>query len=100
MVQRRLARSGAWRPSRALNAILFAPLRPMDQPVYRPLERFWPYAELPEQPTEEELALANPELRDVLFGRKAIPFSISIEFPIYDGDSYPAALEYARASDE
>ena len=28
----------------------------MEPPRYRPLERFWPYAELAEQPTDEELA--------------------------------------------
>ena len=27
-----------------------------EPPKYRPLERFWPYAELPEQPTVAELA--------------------------------------------
>ena len=31
-------------------------------PDYRPVERFWPYVELPEQPTDEELAALNPEL--------------------------------------
>ena len=30
-----------------------------DPPKYRPLERFWPYADLPEQPTDEELAVAR-----------------------------------------
>ena len=29
-----------------------------EPPKFRPLERFWPYAELPEQPTDEELAAA------------------------------------------
>ena len=70
------------------------------EPIYRPLERFWPYAELPEQPTEEELAQANPELRDVLFGRKVMPFSISLEFPAFDGDDCAAAVDLARQSDE
>jgi hypothetical protein len=35
-----------------------------DPPKYRPLERFWPYAELPEQPTDEELASLDPDLRE------------------------------------
>lgn len=71
-----------------------------DRPVHRPLERFWPYAELPEQPTEEELAALHPELREVLFGALALPFSISVEFPKFDAESYPRAVELARGSDE
>jgi hypothetical protein len=71
-----------------------------DEPIYRPLERFWPYAELTEQPTLEELAQANPELREVLFGRPVLPFSISLEFPVFAGENYPKAVELAKQSDE
>ena len=71
-----------------------------DRPVYRPLERFWPYADLSEQPSDEELAALHPELRQALFGAPALPFSISIEFPEFDGDRYARALELARSSDE
>jgi hypothetical protein len=71
-----------------------------DQPVYRPLERFWPYAELTEQPTDEELAALHPELRDALFGARALPFSISIVFPAFEGEHYTKAVELARAADE
>ena len=71
-----------------------------EQPIYRPLERFWPYADLPEQPTDEELAALHPELRDVLFGAPALPFSISVVFTAFDGDAYTRAVELARASDE
>ena len=48
-----------------------------DRPEHRPLERFWPYAELPEQPSDEELAALHPELRAVLFGEAPKPFSVS-----------------------
>ena len=71
-----------------------------DRPVYRPLERFWPYAELAEQPSEEELAALHPELREVLFGGPTLPFSISVVFPRFEGDDYVRAVELARASDE
>jgi len=71
-----------------------------DDPSHRPLERFWPYAELSEQPTEEELAQANPELRDVLFGRPTRPFSLSIEFPAFEGQPYDRAVTLAKESDE
>jgi hypothetical protein len=71
-----------------------------DEPVYRPLERFWPYAELSEQPTDEELAALHPELRQALFGTQGLPFSISIGFTEFAGDAYPRAVALAKASDE
>ncbi|HYN08228.1 MAG TPA: hypothetical protein VES67_12655 [Vicinamibacterales bacterium] len=71
-----------------------------DEPVYRPLERFWPYAELTEQPTDEELAKLHPELRAALFGAPAPPFSISVEFPEFSGENYGRAVDLAKASDE
>jgi hypothetical protein len=67
---------------------------------YRPVERFWPYVNLPEQPTDEELAALNPELAEALFGTSPRPFSISIEFPPFDGPDYPRAVEMARSSVE
>ena len=71
---------------------------PPDAPVpdYRPVERFWPYVDLPEQPTDAELAALNPELSEALFGTPPLPFSISIEFPAFDGPDYARAVEMAR----
>jgi len=69
-------------------------------PDYRPVERFWPYIDLPEQPSNEELAQLNPELAEALFGRSPLPFSISIEFPTFDGPGFERALAMARASEE
>jgi hypothetical protein len=71
-----------------------------DEPIHRPLERFWPYADLSEQPTDEELVKLRPELREVLFGAPPLPFSISVEFPQFEGDGYARAVDLARASDE
>jgi hypothetical protein len=75
---------------------------PPDVPVpdYRPVERFWPYVDLPEQPTDEELAALSPELSEALFGTSKLPFSISLEFPRFEGPDYERALEKARASAE
>jgi hypothetical protein len=75
---------------------------PPDVPVpdYRPVERFWPYVDLPEQPSDEELAALSPELSEALFGRPKLPFSISLEFPRFDGADYSRAIEVARASAE
>ena len=71
-----------------------------DPPKYRPLERFWPYAELPEQPTAAELAALDPDLYEALFGAQKRPFSITLVFPILDVAAFPAALDIARASAE
>lgn len=75
---------------------------PPDVPVpdYRPVERFWPYVDLPEQPTAEELAALNPELAEALFGRSPLPFSVSIDFPRFDGPDYARAIDLARAAAE
>jgi hypothetical protein len=71
-----------------------------DPPKYRPLERFWPYADLPEQPSEAELAALDPDLHEALFGARPRPFSISLVFPDLDVPKFPQALELARASAE
>ena len=71
-----------------------------DPPKYRPLERFWPYAELPEQPTAAELAELDPDLYEALFGAQKRPFSITLVFPALDVPAFATALEIARASAE
>ena len=57
----------------------------IDVPDYRPVERFWPYVDLPEQPTDEELAALNPELSEALFGTPRLPFSVTLDFPPFEG---------------
>ena len=71
-----------------------------DPPKYRPVERFWPYAELSEQPSEAELAALDPDLHEALFGAEARPFSITIVFPTLDVPEFPRALEIARQAVE
>lgn len=71
-----------------------------ERPEHRPLERFWPYTELSEEPSDEELARVQPELREALFGPLNLPFSVSLVFPRYEGESYARAVALARASDE
>jgi hypothetical protein len=73
---------------------------PVDVPEYRPLERFWPYVDLPEHPSDEELASLDPELAEALFGTPRRPFSVSLEFPQFDGPDWSRAVELARASAE
>ena len=72
----------------------------LDPPKSRPLERFWPYAELPEQPTEEELAAIDPDLYEALFGAQPRPFSITLVFPPLAVPDFDRALELARGSAE
>src|SRR5262245_42127493 len=71
-----------------------------EPPKFRPLERFWPYADLPEQPTDEELAALDPDLHEALFGARPHPFSITLVFPPLDVPGFGRALEIARASAE
>jgi hypothetical protein len=71
-----------------------------EHPTRQPLERFWPYADLPEQPTDEELAELHPELRRALFGGAAVPFSITLVFPPFEGEGFGRAMELARGAHE
>ncbi|HKT81916.1 MAG TPA: hypothetical protein VJP86_16925 [Vicinamibacterales bacterium] len=71
-----------------------------DTPKHRPLERFWPYADLSEQPTDEELAAIDPDLHEALFGAQDRPFSITLVFPDLDTPEFASALALARASAE
>lgn len=71
-----------------------------DGPRYRPRERFWPYVEVPEEPTDEEVAALDPELREELFGPTGRPFSVTIAFPRFERDDYARAVEAARRSSE
>lgn len=68
--------------------------------THRPLERYWPYVEKPEEPTAEELAALDPDLHATLFGARDLPFSITLVFPPFDGPNYQRAVEKARASAE
>lgn len=68
--------------------------------THRPIERYWPYVEKPEEPTPEELAALDPDLHETLFGPRDLPFSITVAFPPFEGDNYARALEKARASAE
>ena len=71
-----------------------------DPPKYRPLERFWPYADLPEHPTEQELATLDPELQEALFGTARRPFSITLVFPPLDVPEFERVIALARGAAE
>jgi hypothetical protein len=69
-------------------------------PDYRPVERFWPYVDLPEQPSEGELAALSPELSEALFGTPPLPFSVTLEFSPFEGPDFARAIDMAKASAE
>jgi hypothetical protein len=71
-----------------------------DVPAYRPLERFWPYVDVPEDPSEEELASLDPDLFTALFGSIPRPFSITLVFPPLDSTDYETAVALARQATE
>ena len=72
----------------------------MEPPKHRPLERFWPYADLPEQPTDEELVALDPDLHEALFGPTPHPFSITLVFPQLDVPEFEQALQLGRGAAE
>ena len=71
-----------------------------EPPAVQPRERFWPYADLPETPTPEELAALDPDLHAALFGAPPRPFSITLVFPRFEAPDYAAAVARAKASAE
>ncbi|MCY4658645.1 MAG: hypothetical protein OXF93_02385 [Acidobacteria bacterium] len=70
------------------------------RPAYRPLDRFWPYADLDEELSDAELAELDPDLRAALFRSEPQPFSITLSFPRFEGPDYERALELARGAAE
>jgi len=72
-----------------------------DEPEYRLSDHFWPYVDVPEGPSDEELALLEPRLREILLGDTSTrPFSVTVVFPLFDGPDYSRAVELAKASAE
>ena len=69
-------------------------------PRYRPRERFWPYVELPEQLSDDEIARLDPDLHAEFFGAPQRPFSVTLVFPELDTPDYARAVELAKASAE
>ena len=76
-------------------------VEPAGVPPYRPRDQFWPYADLEEEPSDEELSRLDPDLQEALFERPPDrPFSYTLVFAPFEGPEYARALELARASDD
>lgn len=73
---------------------------PTPTPTRRPLERFWPYVELTEEPSAEELAAIDPDLHAALFGPRNLPFSFTLVFADVEGDTAAEVMTRARAAAE
>ncbi|HTV03138.1 MAG TPA: hypothetical protein VMF13_21500 [Luteitalea sp.] len=69
-------------------------------PDYQPHEHFWPYVDLTEQPTTDELAALDPDLRTALYGQADIPFSFTLVFPRFEGPDFERAVTLAKGSAE
>jgi hypothetical protein len=69
------------------------------EPRFRPRDQFWPYADLEEEPSEEELAALDPDLQAALLEHPPDrAFSCTLVFAPFDGPDYAAALALAKAS--
>jgi hypothetical protein len=72
-----------------------------ETPTFRPRDNFWPYADLDEEPSDEELAKLDPDLQAALLenppGRY---FSYTIVFGPFDGDGYAKAISLAKQTSD
>ena len=72
---------------------------PDPTPEFRPGDRFWPYAQLSEEPAEEELARLDGDLLDALLEKPpARPFTYTVVFAPFDLPEYEQAVELAKSS--
>jgi hypothetical protein len=70
-------------------------------PKFRPRDQFWPYVELEEEPSDEELARLDPDLHDALFENPPErPFSYTLVFAPFDGAEYAASVDLARTTSD
>jgi hypothetical protein len=66
-------------------------------PRFRPRDQFWPYADLEEEPSDEELAKLDPDLQAALFEHPPDrPFSYTLVFAPFDGPDYAASVALAK----
>ncbi len=69
-------------------------------PRFRPRDQFWPYVELNEEPSDEELARLDPDLQAALYDNPpARPFALTVVFSPFEGVDYARAVELAKASE-
>jgi hypothetical protein len=70
-------------------------------PKFRPRDQFWPYVELDEEPSDEELARLDPDLQAALFENPPDrPFSYTLVFAPFDGPDYATSVDLARTTSD
>ena len=68
------------------------------EPRFRPRDQFWPYADLEEEPSDEELARLDPDLQAALLeSPPERPFSCTLVFGPFGGAGYAAAVTLAKS---
>jgi hypothetical protein len=76
-------------------------IRGDSEPAFRPRDQFWPYADLDEEPSDEELAKLDPDLQAALLESPPDrPFSCTLVFAPFEGPGYAAAVALAKAGPE
>jgi hypothetical protein len=72
-----------------------------DTPRFRPGDRFWPYGQLAEEPSDDELARLDLDLQDALMENPPRrPFSYTVVFAPFDAPEYEQAVELARTKSD
>jgi hypothetical protein len=70
-----------------------------ETPRFRPRDQFWPYVELTEEPSDEELARLDPDLQAALYDNPpARPFALTVVFSPFEGVDYGRAVALGKAS--
>ncbi len=73
---------------------------PRETPHFRPRDQFWPYVDLAEEPSDEELARLDPDLQAALYDNPPPrPFALTVVFSPFDGADYARAVELAKSTD-
>jgi len=75
---------------------------PLDPtPKFRPRDQFWPYVELEEEPSDEELARLDPDLQAALYENPPDrPFTYTLVFAPFDGPDYATSVELAHTTSD
>ena len=72
-----------------------------ETPQFRPGDRFWPYAQLAEEPSDAELGRLDADLQDALMENPPRrPFSYTVVFAPFDAPEYELAVALARADSD
>ncbi len=70
-------------------------------PRFRPRDQFWPYVDLTEEPSDEELARLDPDLQAALCENPPLrPFAVTVVFGPFEGADYVRSVDLAARTSE